>query len=83
MTVFTTVKTFAAVCAATCILGSSAFAAPIGAASASLLAGGSNVEPVRTYCYKRSTGEFKHWGPCTNLFRVCSYDGCRLERRFW
>lgn len=24
----------------------------------------SSFEDVRTYCYNRYTGQFKHWGPC-------------------
>lgn len=84
MTALNAFKKLAAIGAIGCLVLSSAQAAPIsGVPAAGLLAGNSGVENVRTYCYNRHTGQFKHWGPCTGVYRVCAYDGCRLERRFW
>jgi hypothetical protein len=45
---------------------SSAVAAPVSGAAAILGAVDemSAIEQIRTFCYNRYTGRFKHWGPC-------------------
>ena len=84
MMIFNAVTRLMAISAAGSIMVVSAHAAPIsGAPAADLLAKQNMVENVATYCYSRITGQFKHWGPCTAMFRTCGYYGCRLERRFW
>ncbi|MCJ2052823.1 hypothetical protein [Methylobacterium sp. J-070] len=84
MKIFNIDRRILAIAAAGSIMVVSAQAAPIsGAPAADLLAKQNVVENVATYCYNRATGQFKHWGPCTAMFRTCGYYGCRLERRFW
>jgi hypothetical protein len=75
---------FAALCAVGFVMVPGAQAAPVaGIGDQAGVGGGAKIEQARTYCYNTRTGEFKHWGPCTNMFRVCNWRGCYLERRYW
>ena len=76
-------KTLLAAVAFACLAASGASAAPLSVVNADRLAGAAPAEHVRTYCYNTRTGAFRHWGPCTNLFRVCDWRGCYLQRRYW
>ncbi len=65
----------------------SANAAPVGGGAAAILGGAAEVDlttDVRTFCYNRYTGRFKHWGPCRRSApRVYCYNRYTGRFKHW